>query len=120
MLKTQRLLLTGLALAFLAMTLVLVMQNADTLISIQFFSWKSSPVSLGLLFGLCGLSTGLAVGCQMSERLLFLGNRQQKTNRALERNSVTAEEAQAQTKVMEERIQTLEKALDSALKRISS
>lgn len=120
MLKTQRLLLTGLALAFLALALVLVVQNTETYATVRFFSWEFTQGSLGLYFGLCGILTGLAVGCQMGERLLHSGSRQQKTNRALERHSVTTEEAQAQTKVLEDRIQTLEKALESALKRISS
>jgi hypothetical protein len=114
--KAQRLILTFLSLVLLGFVLIPIAQNWETVTPVQVLSETFPAVSLGLLLGLAGLATGLAILCKMGERLLLLGSRQQRTSRELERRDVTAEEAEARARVLESRVQTLEQALDVALK----
>lgn len=114
--KVQRLLLTLFSILLLAATLALVVQNWNTGVPVQFFEWTESPLSLGSLMGLSSLMLGSAILLIMWVRMLSLGREYQKTSRELERKDVSREEAVEKVKVLESKIQTLEKALSEALK----
>jgi uncharacterized protein HemX len=73
--------------------------------------------SLGLALGLSALLIALASGCRMAYHLLQLNQKQKRVSRELERKDVSHEEAESKVKVLESKIQTLEKALSEALKK---
>lgn len=120
MLKVQRLILTLLSIALLGLTVALVVQNLDVWVPVSFLSLHAPAVSLGALLAGSALLLGVGILLKMWERLLLLGTQQKRTSRELERRDVSTEEAESQVKVLESKIQTLEKALSEALKSYKS
>ena len=116
MLKAQRLLITLVAVVFLVVTVMLVVQNMAVPVSVQFLTWEFPLFSLGLVLAGTSLLLGASILLKMWERILTLGTQQKKTSRELERKDVSREEAEEKVKVLENKIQTLEKALAEALK----
>jgi hypothetical protein len=105
------------SIVLLALTVALVAQNFSVPVSgVQFLTWRLSEVSLGLLLAAASLMLGGSILLKMWERLLLMGTGQKRTHRELERKEVSREEAEAQVKVLESKVQTLEKALSEALK----
>lgn len=117
MMKTQKLLLNLMALLLLAAALTLVLQNLDQVEQrVHFLNGMLIDLPLGLLLALVGLMFGGAILLKMRERTLLLGQQHQKTSRELERKDVSREEAESKVKVLENKVETLEKALNAALK----
>lgn len=116
MLKAQRLLLNLVAMICLALTLAIIVQNLAVQAPVQFLTWTLPQVSLGLLMAGCSLLLGGAILLTMWERLLIVGEQKKKASRDLERKDVSREEAEEKVKVLENKVQTLEKALSEALK----
>lgn len=115
MLKTQKLLLITGAILFLALTLILVIQNMAVDVPVQFLIWTAPRFSLGLLMAGASLLLGTAIMLKMWERVLILGTQEKKVSRELERKEVSREEASEKVKALENKIITLEKALSQAL-----
>lgn len=116
MLKLQRMILTLVSIVLLGFTLALIVQNMDVFVPVRFFSWNATELSVGGWMGVASLMLGLSILAKMWERILMLGTQQKRTNRELERRDVSKEGAEAQVKVLESKVQTLEKALQEALK----
>jgi len=114
--KLQRLLLTLLGIVLLVATGALVLQNWPTGVPVQWFSWQDRPISLGSLMGLSSLLFGGGALLLMWVQVLSLNKEYKKTSRELERKDVSREEAEEKVKVLENKINTLEKALSEALK----
>jgi hypothetical protein len=116
MLKTQRLLLTLFSIVLLVVTITLAIQNLAVQVPVQFLTWVFPSVSLGLTLAITSLLLGASILLKMWERILTIGDQQKRTSRELERKDVSREEAEEKVKVLENKIQTLEKALTEALK----
>lgn len=116
MLKAQRLLLNLVSIVCLALTLTLIVQNLAIPVNVQFLTWTLPALSLGLLLAACSLVLGIGILLKMWERLSIVGEQKKKASRELERKDVSHEEAEEKVKVLENKIQTLEKALSEALK----
>ena len=114
--KIQRLLLTVLGVLLLAAAIALMAQNWHTGVSVQWLKWQDTSIALGSLMALASLLTGSAILLLMWVQVLSLGREYKKTSRELERKDVSREEAVEKVKVLESKIQTLEKALSEALK----
>lgn len=114
--KATPLILNILALALLLGGFFLVVQNLSVPVPLNLGTVTRPDVPLGLVILLGGLLFGLAAVVKGWERVLSLGQQHRKTNRELERREVSREEAEEKVKVLENKIQTLEKALDAALK----
>lgn len=116
MLKAQRLLLTIVSIVFLALTLSLIVQNFSAEVPVQFLSWNLPQVSLGLLLAVVSLLMGGGILLRMWDQVLILSDQKKRASRELERKDVSKEEAEGKLKVLESKVQTLEKALSEALK----
>jgi hypothetical protein len=114
--KPQRLLLNLFALILLAFAAVLVVQNLATSVSLQFLSMTFPAVPLGIVALIGALLAGGGTFLKMWERVIASGQQQRRAGRELERREVSQEEAEAKVKVLENKVQTLEKALREALK----
>jgi len=114
--KIQRLLLLLLACGLLAASLLLIIQNWQHSIPLIFLEWHASSISEGSVIGLGSLCLGSGLLLLMWVRLLSLDQHAKKTNRELERQEVSREEAVEKVKVLESKIVVLEKALNEALK----
>lgn len=115
--KLQRFTLNILALVFLAVAVLLITQNLATEVSVQWLTNTRSNLSLGLLLLLNSSLIALAMGCRLWVQFLVLGQQHKKTSRELERKDVSHEEASGRVKALENKVQTLEKALSEALKK---
>jgi uncharacterized protein HemX len=115
MLKAKRFLLNLAAIALLGLTIALIAQNAGTDVSATILS-EHYTMNLGLLLGESAVMLGLTVALGVWAWLLVVNTEQKRTHRELERRDVSREEAQSQVKVLENKVQTLEKALSEALK----
>lgn len=117
MLKVQKLLLNLVALLLLGSALVLVFQNMDIPEQhVQFLGGTLIDLPLGALLAVVELMVGASILLKAWERTLDLGNQYKKVNRDLERKDVSREEAESKVKVLENKIETLEKALSAAIK----
>lgn len=117
MLKIQKLLLNILALLLLGSALALIVQNWHiTEQNVRFLSGTLVDLPLGLLLGVVGLMFGGAILLKTWEQTFQLGSQYKKANRELERREVSREEAASRVKVLESKVETLEKALNAALK----
>jgi hypothetical protein len=114
--KIKRLLLLLLACGLLAATVLLIFQNWSHAIPLIFLEWHTASVSEGSVIGLGSLCLGSGLLLLMWVRLLSLDRHAKKTNRELERQEVSREEAVEKVKVLESKIVVLEKALNEALK----
>lgn len=115
--KLQRLSLNLLALIFLAAVIVLIVRNLETVVSVQWLTETRLQVSLGTLLLVNGVLVALAIASRLWVQLLTLGQQHKKTSRELERRDVSHEEAESRVKALENKVQTLEKALSEALKK---
>lgn len=109
-LNLAALLLLGSALALIGQNLSITEQNA------HFLNGTLIDLPLGILMGLVGLLTGGAILLKMWEQTLQLDTQYKKASRELERKDVSREEAESKVKVLESKIETLEKALSAAIK----
>lgn len=117
MLKLQKLLLNLIAILLLGSAAALVIQNMDvTQSNTQFLGGTLIDLPLGAILALVGLLVGGALLMKAWERTLELGTQYKKANRDLERKSVSSEEAESKVKVLESKVETLEKALSAAIK----
>ncbi|WP_373533008.1 hypothetical protein [Vampirovibrio sp.] len=117
MLKLQKLLLNLVAILLLGSAAALVVQNLDlTQTNVQFLGGTLIDLSLGALMALAGALVGGALLLKARERTLELGTQYKKVNRDLERKDVSREEAESKVKVLESKVETLEKALSAAIK----
>jgi hypothetical protein len=117
MLKLQKLLLNLIAILLLGSAAALVIQNMDvTQSNTQFLGGTLIDLPLGAILALVGLLVGGALLLKAWERTLELGTQYKKANRDLERKSVSSEEAESKVKVLESKVETLEKALSAAIK----
>jgi hypothetical protein len=118
--KLQRLSLNLLALIFLGAAILLIVRNLGNEVSAQGLTDARFHVSLGVLLLVNGVLVALAIGSRLWVQLLILAERHKKASRELERKDVSHEEAESRVKVLENKVQTLEKALSEALKKHSS
>lgn len=117
MLKIQKLLLNIVALLLLGAALALIVQNWHiTEQNARFLTGTLVDLPLGLLLGVVGLMVGGAILLKTWEQTFQLGSQYKKANRELERREVSREEAASRVKVLESKVETLEKALNAALK----
>ncbi|WP_303672565.1 hypothetical protein [Vampirovibrio chlorellavorus] len=117
MLKVQKLLLNLLALLLLSAALLLVFQNMDIPEQhVKFLGGTLIDLPLGALLAMVALMVGASILLKAWERTLDLGNQYKKINRDLERKDVSREEAESKVKVLENKVETLEKALTAAIK----
>jgi hypothetical protein len=117
MLKVQKLFLNLVALLLLGSALVLVFQNMDIPERhVQFLGGTLIDLPLGALLAVVALMVGASILLKAWERTLDLGTQYKKINRDLERKDVSREEAESKVKVLENKVETLEKALSAALK----
>jgi uncharacterized integral membrane protein len=115
--KLQKLLLNTVAIFLLASAAALALQNMDvTQTNIQFLGGTLIDFPLGVVLALMGFLVGGALLMKAWERTLELGTQYKKANRDLERKNVSSEEAESKVKVLESKIETLEKALSAAIK----
>jgi uncharacterized integral membrane protein len=115
--KAQQLLITLVSILFLIGTAILIIQNLAVSVPVQFLSWAIPSVSMGALLAIASLLMSAGIVLQMWSRMLTAGEQHKRTSRELERKDVSREEAEGKVKVLENKIQTLEKALAEALKR---
>lgn len=115
--KLQQLIFNLFALGFLIAAVFLMVQNWQTEVSFEGLDHQQYRISLGLLLLGNGALIAAAMGCRVWAYLLVLGKQQKRTSRELERKDVSHEEASSQVKVLEQKVQTLEKALSEALKK---
>ncbi len=117
MLKVQKLLLNLVALLLLGSALILVFQNMDIPEqNVRFLGGTLIDLPLGGLIALVELMVGASILLKAWERTLDLGNQYKKASRDLERKDVSREEAESKVKVLENKVETLEKALSAAIK----
>ncbi len=117
MLKVQKMFLNLVALLLLGSALVLVFQNMDIPEQhVQFLGGTLIDLPLGALLAGVELMVGASILLKAWERTLDLGNQYKKASRDLERKDVSREEAESKVKVLENKVETLEKALSAALK----
>jgi hypothetical protein len=116
MLKTQRFLLNLVSLGLLILAVVLLIQNLAVTTDAAFLGVSFPGTPLSLLLAVSGLLVGGSVFLKMLTFLAQAGQQWQKASREIERREVSREEAEARVKVLESKVQTLEKALQEALK----
>lgn len=114
--KAQQLLITLVSILFLVGTAILIIQNLAVLVPVQFLTWTTPSASLGAMLAVASVLMGVGILLQMWRRMLTAGEQHKRTSRELERKDVSREEAEEKVKVLENKIQTLEKALSEALK----
>lgn len=115
--KAQKLLLNLIALLLAGTVLSVALQNMDLPEGqVAFLSGTLITMPLGALILAAGVMTGIAILLKAWERSLELGNQYKKASRDLERKDVSREEAESKVKVLENKVETLEKALSAALK----
>lgn len=117
MFKLQGILLNTIAIVLLGVAIALIALNVETAITLNWLNGMRWELSLGLAFTLVTVLVAFSFGCWAWYRHLVLEKRHQRTHRELERKDVSSEAAESQVKVLEQKIQTLEKALSEALKR---
>jgi hypothetical protein len=113
--KAQQLLITLVSIVFLVGTAVLIIQNLAVPVPVQFLTWAMPSVPLGAAMAVTSLLLSAGLGLQLWRRLLSVGEQHKRTSRELERKDVSREEAEQKVKVLENKIETLEKALSAAL-----
>lgn len=117
MLKLQKLALNLTALLLLGFALALMIQNMGVAEqNVRFLNGTLIDLPLGILMAFVGVLTGGSILLKMCEQTLSLDTRYKKANRELERKDVSREEAESKVKVLENKVETLEKALNAALK----
>lgn len=116
MLKLQRFLLSVAALLCLLVALVLVIQNLAVMTPFQFAVITGQSAPLGALMAIVGVLVAGGILLKMWGHHLSLRHQQRQTHRELEKKEVSREEAAAQVRVLESKVQTLERALQEALK----
>ncbi len=116
MLKAQRILLNLLSLTFLVLAVLLIIQNLAIVTPVQFLTFSEPALPLGAVLIANSVLVAAAFGLKACQLLLVAGQQKNRSNRELERKDVSREEAEAKAKVLENKIQTLEKALSEALK----
>lgn len=117
MLKAQKLLLNLIALLLLSCAVALAFQNMDIMErKVEFLGGVLVDLPLGVLIAVVEIMIGGSILLKAWERTLQLGNQYKKASRELERKDVSREEAESKVKVLESKVETLEKALSAALK----
>ncbi len=114
--QASRLLLSLVSVTCFALTLALIMQNRAPAVDVQFLGWALPGVSLGLAVASGAVLAGAGVMLNMLNVLQRAGVQKRQASRELERRDISKEEAEAKVKVLETKVQTLEKALQEALK----
>lgn len=116
MLKAQRFVLNLLSVLLLLLAFVLIVQNLDVSVAVEALMWDLGVMSLGSVMALSGILMAGSILLRMADRLLVLRSQGKRATRELERKEVSREEAAEKVKVLEAKVQTLEKALSEALK----
>lgn len=117
MLKSGQLLLTFASIILLALSLWLIFQNVPVETPAGLWTENFRRISLAWPLALAAFTFGSAVLLAAWRWILSLESRRKRTGRELERREVSREEAENKVKVLERKIETLEKALSEALKR---
>ncbi|HEY9745688.1 MAG TPA: hypothetical protein V6C99_05675 [Oculatellaceae cyanobacterium] len=115
--KLQRIVLNLLSVIFLALAVVLAVQNWPSSVTVQWPGGSQTLMPLGALLLVEGLIASIAIGFGAWCQFLVLKQRYQRTSRELERKDVSHEEAAGRVKALENKVETLEKALREALKK---
>lgn len=114
--KMIKILTNLIALLLIIFVITIGCQNYNSLTYIKFFADKL-PVTSGIVIFAAGLS-GLIAGIIFMLHFVLQKNTAVKAyERQLEKTSVSSDENSAKVKVLEAKIQTLEKALEEATKK---
>lgn len=115
--KLQRIALNLLSFACLALGVALIVLNWPLPVSVQWLNNVRMEMPLGVLLLSMSLLVAASIGFRVWCQFLALGHQHKRTSRELERKDVSHEEAAGRVKALENKVQTLEKALQEALKR---
>ncbi len=113
--RFQSFLLNTLALVFLLAAGVFVIQNLSVYAPLQIFT-TTLEASVGLSMGIVGLLAAGGFALKAWEMMLKARKDRLRTGRQLEKAEVQAESSTERVKALENKIETLEKALNAALK----
>ena len=116
MLFGKKVIFNLLAALFAISTLYFISNNFDVTISFKLFTQSFEDTYLGLALIVPTLLTGLAVYFRMLVNIAQSGHDKHKLDRQREKAEVGAEESAGKIKALEAKIETLETALDNALK----
>lgn len=94
---------------------LLIFSNFDVTVSLHLLGETYSDLSLGLLFTLVAVLFGGAIIVKMTEQQTHLLKTRFQSVQQKEKAEVAAESATDKVKVLETKVQTLEKALAKAL-----
>ena len=116
MVKLQQLLLTVGSMITFVLALLVAYQNWATPVDLAFLQWQFPAFSLGVALVVVGILLSVSISMQMASLAALLNSRQRKAERELERKEVDREGAAERVKVLEAKVDTLEKALSEALR----
>ena len=94
----------------------MVVQNLSQMVTVNLLTLHFQSMSVGLMFAVSGALVGLSVLMRHWCNKISYTLDSKRTERQLEKTQVESESAVEKVKVLEAKIETLEKALDEALK----
>lgn len=105
-----------LSLLCLLAAVLVVVQNLTVTTDLNLLTATLADVSVGLAALATGLLMAFAVAFRLWETIIDLSLGRRKANRQLEQAQVTAESSGEKVRALENKVATLEKALESALR----
>ncbi len=116
MLKAQQFVLNLLSALLLVGVFALIVQNMHASAPLDVLGWHLDAQPVGVAMAVSGVLMAASLMLRMGARMLAMGRQNKQASRELERKEVSREEAAEKVKVLEAKVQTLEKALSEALK----
>ncbi|MGE0199920.1 MAG: hypothetical protein AB7P76_03000 [Candidatus Melainabacteria bacterium] len=116
----QTFLFNILSLVFILAALLMVVQNLATPVTLNITTHEITALTLGGAMAVCALLVGLGANLWWLNHFMQSRFAQHKVSRKAEKMEISAESAGQQVKALQAKVDTLEKALETALARQST